>query len=536
MSRIKSLVRASMTEGMDIFNMRKGGKGVKIFVAAAMFLAFFGWSVSMIFPLKAVGQEAALLSMFVAIASLLTLIEGIYKSGGLLFNCRDDDMLLSLPLSRAQIVGLRIFKFYVFELVFNSLYLVPAMLAYGLFAHPGVSFWFVSVIMIFLLPIIPIAISCVIGALITAFSSRFKKHNIVSTILAFVFMFVMMVFSFKASDFTRNIGNYAGGISGTINQVYYPAKVYTDLVGQFDFGKLLIFIAIHIVVILAAIAFISKLYFRINSRAKSVATASSASQKVVFAGKVRRPFSALMKKEMGRIASSPTLMVNAGFGLILFLVGVGLICFKFDALNGLLQAPDREEVSITLDDIRQYLPAVTFALMAFCSLMSFMTTTLISLEKRAINLTKTLPISAKKILLAKVLATLVIVWVPILIGAMAMIIRFRFGIVESLLLIIAGITLPVITELFGILVDLKHANFDAETDTEIVKQSTGSMISTFFGLGGSMVVIGVAVVLVLTVGQTIALAVIDAVLVAVCFGLYFHFAKICEVRFKELQA
>ena len=536
MSRIRSLVKASMTEGMDVFNMRKGGKGVKIFVAVAMFLAFFGWAVSMIFPLKAVGQETALLSIFVAITTLLTIIEGIYKSGGLLFNCRDDDMLLSLPLSRAQIVGLRIFKFYVFEVVFNSLYLVPAMLAYGLFMSAGVAYWLVSAMMIFLLPVIPITISCVIGALITAFSSRFKKHNIVSTILAFVCMLVMMVFSFKASDFTRNIGSYAGGISGTINQVYYPARVYTELASQFDFGKLLAFIAIHIAVILVAIAFIAKIYFRVNSRAKSVPTSTSKREKVVIGSKARRPFAALVKKELNRIASSPTLMVNAGFGLILFLIGVGVICFKFDALSGLLSAPDREEISLTLDDIRQYLPVVTFALMAFCSLMSFMTTTLISLEKKAINLTKTLPISARKILLAKVAATLMIVWPPILIGALAMIIRFQFGILESLLLIVAGVVLPAITELFGILVDLKHANFNAETDTEIVKQSTGSMVSTFFGLGGSMVVIGVAAALVFAVGQTLALIAVDAALVAACLGLYCHFAKICEARFKELQA
>lgn len=536
MSQIKSLIRASMTEGMDVFNMKKGGKGAKIAIAAGMFCAFFGWAVSMIFPLKAVGQEVAMLSMFVAITTILTLVEGIYKSGSLIFNCRDDDMLLSLPLSRAQIVGLRIFKFYVFEVVFNSLYLVPAMLAYGLFVGTGVSYWFVSVVMIFLLPIIPITISCVIGALITAFSSRFKKHNVISTILAFVCMLVMMVFSFKASDFTRNIGIYAGGISGTINQVYYPARIYTELASQFDFGKLLIFIAIHIVVILAAIAFISKLYFRVNSRAKSVPTSASTSSKVTFASRTRRPFVALMKKEMNRIASSPTLMVNAGFGLILFLVGVGLICFKFDALQGLLQAPDREEIPLTLDDIRQYLPVATFALVAFCSLMSFMTTTLISLEKRAINLTKTLPISARKILLAKIMTTLVIVWPPILVGAVAMIIRFQFGILESLLLVIAGLVLPAITELFGLLVDLKHANFNAETDAEIVKQSTGSMISTFFGLGGSMVVIGVAVALTFMVGQIVALAAVDGLLVVACLGLYFHFVKVCETRFKELQA
>lgn len=536
MSPIKSLVRASMTEGMDVFSMKKGGKGVKIFVATAIFLAFFGWSVSMIFPLKAVGQEVTLLAMYVAVTTLLTVIEGIYKSGSLLFNCRDDDMLLALPLSRAQIVALRIFKFYVFELVFNSLFLVPAMLAYGLFTDAGVSYWFVSVVMIFLLPVIPIALSCMIGALTTALASKFKKHNLVSTLLAFVMMLTMLVFSFKASDFTRNIGNYAGGISDTINRIYYPARVYTELAQQFDFGKLLIFIAIHIVVILAAVAFIAKIYFRVNSRAKSVATVASRREKLALATKTRRPFWALMRKELNKIASSPTLMVNAGFGLVLFLAGAAVICFKFEAVNELLQAPDREEIALTIDDVRQYLPAVTFVPLAFCSLMTFMTTSLISLEGRAINLTKTLPCSGRRILLAKVAATLAIIWPPILVGVLAMIVRFGFGIVESLLLVVAGLILPAITELFGILVDLKHAKFDAENETEVVKQSTGAMISTFFGMGGSMATISVAAVMVFMFGQTVALAVVDAILSVVLGGFYWYFTRVCEKKFKALQA
>lgn len=533
---LKSLVKASMTEGMELFRTKKGGRASKIVPAVLIFIAFFGWSVSMIFALKAVGQEVAILSMFVALATVLTLVEGIFKSGNLIFNCKDDGLLLSLPLSRAQIVGLRIFKFYVFELVYNSIFMLPAILVFGLFTSVGLGYWLVSLIMIFLIPVIPLAISCVIGAIITAFSSRFKKRNFISVILAFVFMLIMMVVSFKMSDFTRNIGTYAGTISGTINQAYYPARVYTELAQQFDFGKLLVFIGIHIVVLLVAITFISKMYFRVNSRAKGVATTSAPQEKIVFVKKTRKPFGALIKKEFRKIASSPVLMVNACFGLILFLAGVGLICFKFDALQGLLQAPDREEVHISIDDIRAYLPAVTFALVTFCSLMSFITTSLISLEKKAINLTKTLPVSARKILLAKVATSLLIVWPPILIGIIVMIIRFQFGIVESLLIIIAGIVLPLITELFGILVDLKHANFNAETDTEVVKQGTGSMISTFFGLGGTMVVIGVTVALVFIVGQTIALAVIDAILIAVFVGMYFHFSNVCEKRFSQLQS
>ena len=66
------------------------------------------------------------LSLFVFITSIMTLIEGVYKSGPLLFNCKDDQLLLSLPIKRSTIVFVRVFKFYIFELLFNSLFIIPS--------------------------------------------------------------------------------------------------------------------------------------------------------------------------------------------------------------------------------------------------------------------------------------------------------------------------------------------------------------------------------------------------------------------------
>ena len=104
------------------------------------------------------------------------------------------------------------------------------------------------------------------------------------------------------------------------------------------------------------------------------------------------------------------------------------------------------------------------------------------------------------------------------------------------MLVVAGVTLPLVTELFGILVDLRHANLNAESDTEVVKQSTSIAIATFFGMGGSLAMIGVATVLTFVVGQIAALAVADLVLVLLAGGLYLRFVKVCEKEFSRLQS
>lgn len=77
---------------------------------------------------------------FVIITSALTLIEGIYKSGNLLFNCKDDNLLLSLPIKRGTVLFIRVFKFYVFELLYNSLFLLPAIIVYAINMNPGITY------------------------------------------------------------------------------------------------------------------------------------------------------------------------------------------------------------------------------------------------------------------------------------------------------------------------------------------------------------------------------------------------------------
>ena len=51
------------------------------------------------------------------------------------------------------------------------------------------------------------------------------------------------------------------------------------------------------------------------------------------------------------------------------------------------------------------------------------------------------------------------------------------------LILIASIIIPFVSELIGIIFNLKYPKLDATNDTEVVKQSMSSMISVFIGIG-----------------------------------------------------
>ena len=203
MKKIFSLVKASMSEGMNLFRISSKKKStatkiiLPIFITIALMGAMFGYSEMIMEQLIAFNMEFVLLTLFIMLTSILTIIEGIYKSGNLLFNCKDDNLLLSLPIRKSTVLFIRVFKFYVFELMYNSLFILPAMIVYARYTNPGITYYVVSFVGLILFPIFPILISCIFGTIISFISSKFKGKNFVQTIITVIFLLGVMYCSYN---------------------------------------------------------------------------------------------------------------------------------------------------------------------------------------------------------------------------------------------------------------------------------------------------------------------------------------------------
>ena len=176
MKKLISLIRACMTSDMNLFKIRqkkdkKSSPLLPFFIAFFFMFAIWSYASSFVYLLKPNHSEKIVLSIFAFISCLFILVEGIYKSGPLLFNCKDDQLLLSLPIKKSTVLFIRILKFYVFELAFNALFIIPAAVAYLIQADSvSFSFFLTTIVMIVILPIIPIIVSCILGMFASALS------------------------------------------------------------------------------------------------------------------------------------------------------------------------------------------------------------------------------------------------------------------------------------------------------------------------------------------------------------------------------
>ena len=493
MKKFRSLLKACLSSDMQLFkyNIKNKSKIVRIlfpvFLALILAFAIGSYAVMFIKPLLEINCAYIVLSLFVFVTFLFTLMEGVYKSGDILFKSKDDDLLLSLPISKNMVMFVRLFKFYLFELLYNTLFLLPAMVVYAYYIPVGISYYITSLLMILLLPIIPIVISCILGIFTSSLSSRFKYKNLVQIIISFIFIGAIMVLSANMEAMISQFAEKASSINVVITKIYYPAGLYASLVTNFNIVKLLLFVIINIIIFALLILIFSNFYFKINTRSKSVSAHIHKTGNIKI--KKRSVYGSLINKEFKKFFATPVLVINAVFGLILVVAFSIAIVFKFD---GVVDSILKEDVPFTKDMIISYMPLVSYALILFGSFMSSLTNSLISLERKAFMILRSLPVKPIKIIMAKVFTALLIMLPLFIVSDLIIIIYFKFNILDILLIILATIIIPTVAETMGIIINLRHPKLDASNDTEIVKQSGSSLIAVMGGMVICSITIGLS--------------------------------------------
>ena len=267
MKKIVSLIKASMTDNMSLFKLNTKNKTkaskklIPIILGIALFFSIWSYANILTEPLVELHLEYVVLTLFILITTVLTLIEGIYKVSGLLFNCKDDNLMFSLPIKKSTVLFVRIFKFYAFELLYNSLFLLPAMVVYIRYVNVDSMFYLVSIIALLILPIIPIVISCIIGGIIASLSSGFKLKNIAQILITIPFLLAVFYFSYNLENIIKGLAQNATTINEIITKLYYPAGAYIKLITSFNIKDLLLFIVIHLSIFIATVLVLRKSIF-----------------------------------------------------------------------------------------------------------------------------------------------------------------------------------------------------------------------------------------------------------------------------------
>ena len=440
-----------------------------LLVASVEFI-FVGMAVIIAPTLIAAGADWFYFLLFICIDVTLVFILGVFTAKSEIFECKDNELLLSMPIRPRDIVISRILSVIIWNYLSTALFFIPAIIVYAVFGGSYLGVIGSSVVLLFL-PLLPTAISALVGYAVSLLTAKFKNKTLITVIFFFAFFALYMV-------------GYTALVSGMENMLLAVGGA-AERVGRFAFlraiGDAAVLKPLPLVLLcLTALLSLALTVVAISLGFSKIVSGVRGGKKVVYRAKKhsgRPPVFALVRKELTRFFTSSTYIINDSLGVIFALVAAIYVIVKRDMIVPLAAAFASlvgvgNEVIITAA-----LPAV----IGLCASMSFISSCSLSLEGKSFPLLKSLPVTAKQVLLAKTLSHLIITAPVVLVSSVLMCIGAgQYSYIWFYIL--APQILNAACALFGIIFDTAFPNFDYKNEVVVIKQS----ISVFLTLLASV--------------------------------------------------
>ena len=447
-----------------------------VIVVFAAFSAMIAYSLGSIFvPL---GFDSLYFGLFITAALTLVFIFSIFETKSGLFECRDNELLLSMPIKPRHIVLSRIFTILIYNYLETAIIMLPAIVVYGIFGGSLVGI-FGSVIATLMLPLLSTALSSGVGYLVALISKKLRNSSFLTTAVSLVFLaayFVGYNYLLESVDSLAEMSPEMAmvlaeglGIFGIVGTVAMLEPLSVAIFAALSLGS-------------AAIAYIliSKSYI-------SIVTANRGAKRIAYRAKrleKRSAFSAMVAKELRAFFSSANYMLNAGLGAV-FTVVLGVIAL-------VKKADLAEAVSLLpllfdgIENINEFISAQVAAALVLVSSMTFISAPAVSLEGKRLWVIKSMPISARCVLFSKAIPHIIVSGVPTVISTILLIIAIEPELAFWPFIILVPILATVFSSLLGIVIGTALPKFDYQSEVQLIKQSLSTMVSMF-----SMMLVGV---------------------------------------------
>lgn len=534
MRKFYALVRLNLKAMLSSFRFGGGKKkkraasGLGALILMAVLAVYLSGTYSFMFAaqLAPVGMLALEIMMMSVLAVVMGLVFTLFAAQGVIFGGRDNDLMLSLPVSAFSLMLARTLALYVENLVFTLFIMLPAGAAYLAFGGGGGAvFLIVLTVCTLFLALIPTFFSLIFGFVLAWASGKLGgRSKLLSNLLYMAAFVVFLVLLMRANLAMADLAVYAAGIEGAFSGWGLPFVLMARAACGGSVPALLGFAALCAGPFLLVVWLFAGRYKRIVTGLGARSARSDYKLGRVAASGARR---ALLKKEAGKFFGTPIYLFNSGMGLIL-LLGGGVAALFFRAKLG--------EVLDQLSAAGGGLPILPLAALMVCFLLAtvMITAPSISLEGKQLWILKEAPISARGVFLVKAGFQLLLELPVLLVASACLALALGLGPWEWLLLLALGTAFSVCTALLGLFANLCMPKLDAPNDMVVVKQSASVMVAMLGGMG--LVLVG-GLLFLLTrglLGATLALLPGLALYLIGCVVLWRLLATRGEQMFLEL--
>ena len=457
---------------------KKALKGLLIGIIIIYILFYVYFIANSLMPsFVLINKPLYLLAFLFSICSLYIFFANLFKIKNILFDFKDYDLLISLPIKRSTIIISKMISLYITNLLYTLIIMIPGYIAYIKYASLPNHFLFF--LLLLAIPIVPILASSVIGIIVSWLTSFFKNKKIGSYIIYLLIIVLVFFGTYKINGLDEmTIVNNSINIVDSFNKYYPLTNIYIALLESFNLTSLLAFIIVPLGLFSLFIIFINKGYLLLRDKLLKQNIKSDYILKIFFSPlgtiiPINKPIISLYKKEIKRYISSPLYVINTAFGCIfVILLILSILLFNDNVISRFERITSFNEV--IKNNIFMILPMIC--------VVSSTTNSSISLEGKSLWIMKMLPVSANNIFMSKIMVNLTILIPTIIIASTFFGLYLHLPFIEFLFLYLIMFVYSLFAAINGIIINLMFPKLDFENEIRVIKQSMSVFLSILVGV------------------------------------------------------
>ncbi len=482
---LKLLIKNNLLHMLARMNQGKKSKSAKtkaamgltgavllaIFLGAVFLFAFGSMAVGFGLVMKELPDGTWFYGAVAAVMGFLIMLIGtIFFATSSLFEAKDNELLLSMPIRPGQIVLSRLLSLLLLNYLYGGLILLPFGVVggfLGLFSPLGLCLYFVAALF---LPLFALAFTCLLSYGISAITARLKNPKFFQTVLIFAGSVLYMAFYIGMQNLATVLMTHADSLRKVL-QYLYPLC----LMGQVAEGSVLWcggLTAICVLSMWLVWVLLDRSFIRLVTTKKTAA-------KRVYRHDAKTmqphsPFSALVRRDIRRFVTTPLYLFNAGIGLLMTLGLSVLLLTQASKLPALL-----EELDISASFL---IPFLSLGFL-FMSAMTGISAPSLPLEGKSLWILRTSPLTGRDVLRSKAAAHIIVSLPFNLLSCILTGFALKTPLFALLLFLILT-SYTAFVAYTGTAIATFNARFDYPSETAAIKQSAAvgyTMLIAFVG-------------------------------------------------------
>ena len=423
---------------------------------------------------------------------IVNVIVGVKRLTGQLMDSRNNNIWVYQPISAGSLFLYKLIRVYASQVVSTLCIILPMAIVLDTSSNiaGGIAYYFLTAIIVVLLPLI----SCAIATLITVpYLEIMRRISSKFIIMLCIYIAIVILGFWLYSVFLTSLSSLirSGDIKyvfelDTINLIsstckyLYPSKFFTNIL-----TKDRVFLNITIVVVTSMIAIVVA-YYLIKQLYARVIQKQLEGKDSVYTNTTRLETHssayALLHKEFMIVLRTPT------YAFQYFAMAITLP-FMVYTCSSILQTMIE---TLTIIDCNYAL--AIFVVSIFSILTNTFCTTNISRDGKMFAIMKTLPISIEKIVGVKILFCSIVSFVSVLVSCLVLYFTGFLGIEYSFITFVIGFMFSLVQIIYATRKDMKHPTFPTNNQEEITEGNSNMSTLILVGLITTLVTGGGALI------------------------------------------